>query len=241
MAPVHHFDGKPATIRSDRIQSIADTVVATIRVRIQEGAFPAGTRLGTKQDLCEEFGIAPGTLGEALRVLRAHQLVEVRPGPGGGVFSAHQPPLIKLAHDVLELRQRGATVNEVFGVLDALDEAVVRDATLHRTQADLDDLDSLMVELAAVWNDPHQGIHCNWKLHRRIAEITPNLVLRTFYQNLVDYIEGEHDTESSEPLGVPGFRPDTEERLQVHYDLVKAIRSGDPKLALEATARHRRP
>ena len=221
--------------------SVADNVVDEVEAIIARSKLPAGHRLGTKQELAEQFGIAPATLGEALRVLRARGVVEARPGPGGGVFVANQSPLLRLAHGVLELRRSGAPVNEVIEVLDALDEAVMRDAAEHRTKQDLRDLDTLMSELAVVWHDPVDGLHCNWKLHRRIAEISPNAVLRTFYLNLVDFIEGESLAADATlgTLAVPGFRPDTEERLQIHFDLVDAIRSGDQELARAAVVRHR--
>jgi DNA-binding FadR family transcriptional regulator len=217
-------------------QSAADEIVLEIEARIRQERLPAGYRIGTKQELCEEFGVAPATLSEALRVLRARGVIDVRPGPGGGTFVANASPLIRLAQTVLALRDDGATVNDVVGVLDALDEAVIRDAALHRTARDLKDLDALMAKLAAAWHDPAEGSYCNWQLHRRIAEITPNAVLRAFYQNMVDYIEGE---EVQAPLSLPGFRFDSEERLRVHYDILAVIRSRDAEAAREAAIRHR--
>ena len=217
-------------------QSAADEIVLEIEARIRREQLPVGYRIGTKQELCEEFGVAPATLSEALRVLRARGLIDVRPGPGGGTFVANASPLIRLAQTVLALRDDGATVNDVVGVLDALDEAVIRDAALHRTARDLKDLDALMAKLAAAWHDPAEGSYCNWQLHRRIAEITPNAVLRAFYQNMADYIEGE---EFQAPLSLPGFRFDSEERLRVHYDIVAVIRSRDAEAAREAAVRHR--
>lgn len=223
-------------------QSVADGVVAEIEAIISRDRLPAGHRIGTKQDLYEQFGVAPATLGEAMRVLRGRGVIEVRPGPGGGIFVANQSPLIRLAHSVLQLREDGATVNEVVGVLDALDEAVVHDAVLNRSDADLAALDALMTELAAVWHDPIEGLHCNWRLHRRIAEISPNAVLRTFYLNLVDYIESEGAEEPiTASLDVPGFRANSAERLAAHRDLVEAIRSGDVELGRRALVRHRTP
>lgn len=217
-------------------RSAADDIVLDVEARIRRDRLPAGYRIGTKQELCEEFGVAPATLSEALRVLRARGVIEVRPGPGGGTFVADASPLIRLAQTVLELRHDGATVNDVVGVLDALDEAVIRDAALHRTDRDLKDLDALTAKLAAAWHDPAQGSYCNWQLHRRIAEITPNVVLRAFYQNMVDYIEGE---EFQAPLPVPGFRFDSEDRLRVHYDIVAAITSRDTDAVREVALRHR--
>lgn len=230
----HAYSGGRTRVGS----SVADSLVAELEDLIARESLEAGHRLGTKQELCERYGVAPATLGEAMRVLRARGAIEVRPGPGGGLFVAQQSPLLRLAHGVLMLRQQGATVNDIVEVLDALDEAVLRDAAEHRSDADLADLDALMTELAAVWSDPVAGLHVNWRLHRRIAQISPNAVLRTFYLNLVDYIEAESVGEST-TFDVMGFHPDTDERLQTHRDLVEAIRSRDEGLQRDAIVRHR--
>lgn len=226
------------TAQRMRGQSVVDGLVDAIEARIARDELAPGVRIGTKHELCERYGVAPATLGEAMRVLRARGAIEVRPGPGGGLFVANQSPLIRLAHGVLRLRQDGATVNDIVAVLDALDEAVLRDAIAHRTEADLRDLDVLIEELAAAWHDPIAGLHCNWRLHRRIAEITPNAVLRTFYLNLVDYIESESVGDSSS-FDIMGFHPDTDERLQIHRDLVDAVRTGDQQLVARTLLRHR--
>ncbi|MGJ0390542.1 FadR/GntR family transcriptional regulator [Microbacterium sp. CGR1] len=221
-------------------QSVADRVVSEVEAMIKAEELTPGHRIGTRQELCEQFGVAPATLGEALRVLRARGSVDLRPGPGGGIFVADQSPLIRLAHSVLRLRQTGAPVHDVVKVLDALDEAVMGDAVVHRTDADIADLDALMAEIADHWHDPVEGLHGNWRLHRRIAEISPNAVLRTFYLNLVDYIEGETSGSTDDAdLSVPGFRPDTDERLHIHTALIEAIRSGDVEAGRKAVLDHR--
>jgi DNA-binding FadR family transcriptional regulator len=217
-------------------QSAAEQIVLEVEASIRRERLPAGHRIGTKQELCARFGVAPATLAEALRVLRTRGAIAVRPGPGGGAFVADASPLIRLAQTVLALRDEGATVNDVVGVLDALDEAVITDAALHRTARDLRDLDALVGKLAAAWADPAQAGCCNWQLHRRIAEVTPNAVLRAFYQNLVDYIEGE---DLQAPNSAPDLRLDSEDRLRVHYDIVAAIRSQDVAAVREVAFRHR--
>ncbi|MFJ4170267.1 FadR/GntR family transcriptional regulator [Paenarthrobacter sp. NPDC089714] len=223
--------------------SVADAVVEEIEAIIARDELPSGHKIGTKQGLAEQFGVAPATLAEALRVLRGRGVIEARPGPGGGLFVANQTPLLRLAHSVLQLRREGAPVNDVIAVLDALDEAVVFDAAKHRTTGDLEDLDRIMGELASVWHDPVRGLHCNWTLHRRIAKISPNAVLRTFYLNLVDYIDGESSQLQmpTASLDVPGFKPDTDVRLRIHFDLVEAIRSQDEDEARRAVLAHRTP
>ncbi|HEY0189395.1 MAG TPA: FCD domain-containing protein [Cellulomonas sp.] len=223
--------------RSRPAASAADYVADDLQRRIAEQGWPAGRRIGTKVELCAEYQVAPATLGEALRVLRARDAVEVRPGPGGGIFVAAQSPLIRLAYEVLDLRQAGTAVNDVVEVLDALDDAVLQDAARHRTDTDLAELDALLAELETTWHRPSEGLHPNWRLHRRIAEISPNVVLRTFYRNLVDYITAESETDVT--LGVIGLEPTSDERLQVHRDLVEAIRHQDPDDVAAASRAHR--
>jgi DNA-binding FadR family transcriptional regulator len=224
------------TYRRRAGQSVADEIVSEVEAQIRDRQLPAGYRIGTKQELREEFRVAPATLSEALRVLRTRGVIDVRPGPGGGAFVADASPLIRLAHTVLALRDDGATVNDVIGVLDALDEAVIRDAARHRRARDLRDMDTLMGKLAAVWHDPAEGSYCNWQLHRRIAEITPNVVLRAFYLNMVDYIEAEGPHAAA---AAAGFTFDSAERLQVHYDIVAAISAQDQAAVRDVALRHR--
>ncbi len=220
-------------------QSVADGLVEQVEHLIKSEKLAPGYRIGTKQDLCERYGVAPATLGEAMRVLRARGVIEVRPGPGGGLFVAEQSPLIKLAHAVLALRQDGATVNDVLEVLDALDEAVMRDALAYRSDADVKELQALLAELTEVWHDPVAGLHCNWRLHRRIAAISPNEVLRTFYMHLVEYIEAESVGATTTNFDVMGFHPDTDERLQTHKDLIEAIVDRDEPAMQRALVAHR--
>lgn len=46
----------------------------------------AGDRLPSEQEMIEQFGMAKGTIREAMRILEAQGLVKTRTGPGGGSF-----------------------------------------------------------------------------------------------------------------------------------------------------------
>ena len=216
-------------------EGAADVVVRGVQHAITTRGLPTGHRIGTKVELGREFGVSPATLGEALRVLRGRGVVDVRPGPGGGVFVAAQPPLLQLAQTVTELREQGASVNDVAAVLDALDGVVARDAAAHRTAQDLEDLDRLATRLREAWDDDEERSDAMWALHRRLADVSPNPVLRAFYVNLVAYLGDALD----EPEAVAGFDPASPERLQVHLDLVEAVRAQDPPAVDAVVLRHR--
>lgn len=80
MPPVT-IQSKPETRLSRPVQ-----VAETIKGWIVEQGFHAGDRLPREAELIERFGIAKGTIREAMRILEAQGLIKTRTGPGGGCF-----------------------------------------------------------------------------------------------------------------------------------------------------------
>jgi GntR family transcriptional regulator, transcriptional repressor for pyruvate dehydrogenase complex len=61
-------------------------VAEAIKNWIVQEHFSAGDRLPSEPELIERFGMAKGTIREAMRILEAQGLVKSRTGPGGGTF-----------------------------------------------------------------------------------------------------------------------------------------------------------
>lgn len=213
--------------------SRAETVSKAVEELIREKGLRPGERLGTKVELRERFGVAVATFNEALRMLEVRGVIDLRPGPGGGVFAGRAPALVRLGQKVLGLSGDSVTVADSLAVREALEPLIVADAVRHRTEADvaaLRDLAVRMVECA----DPVGYLRANWALHRRIAEIGPNAILRQIYLGLLDFAEERIDDVT--PLGagrVPG--PGA---LEVHHMLVEAIAQSDPEASARALTRH---
>ncbi|MCU1414609.1 MAG: Transcriptional regulator nanR [Microbacteriaceae bacterium] len=75
-----------------------------------------------------------------------------------------------------------------------------------------------------------------WDLHRRIAMIGNNAILKATYLGLVDYVQSHRSSPSqaadAEPLEYFAFR------LELHRELVDAVASGDPEFARLVADRH---
>ncbi|UOQ59570.1 FCD domain-containing protein [Leucobacter rhizosphaerae] len=216
-------------------RAIADTLVDLIEREAREGDLLPGHFVGTKKELLERFGVAPATLGEAIRVLRNRGVITVKPGPGGGIFLAAQSPITRLGHSLIQLEATDASVEDCLGITDSLDQEVVRDAVRYRTAQDAADLAAMLVELERVWGDTDLAQPLNWRLHKRIAEITPNRILSIVYTNVVDYILTHLDGVPN----APGFSSTSEDRLDVHRRLVQGIVDQDLDTALDAVRDHR--
>jgi GntR family transcriptional regulator, transcriptional repressor for pyruvate dehydrogenase complex len=69
----------------------SEQIAAQIRVWLEQEQLQAGERIGTEQELADEFGVSRPTMREALRLLSAAHLIRVGRGRSGGIFVARTP------------------------------------------------------------------------------------------------------------------------------------------------------
>src|ERR671915_2384367 len=65
---------------------ISELIVDQVRLLIRQQQRNPGDRLPAERELCERFGVSRVTVREALRVLEANGLVDIRVGARGGAF-----------------------------------------------------------------------------------------------------------------------------------------------------------
>ncbi|CAM5644634.1 hypothetical protein SAVIM338S_06362 [Streptomyces avidinii] len=223
---------RPPPSPSGRAEGAAERVAKLI-----ESVTP-GSRLGTKEALRTLCGVSVGTFNEALRLLQSRGLVTVKPGPGGGLFSAEQSPMVRLGNSVLALDSGANDVTDAVRIRDALDPLLIEDALWHASPADISGLRQHItaMENAVEAEDPVAFVHANWRLHAAIASISPNALLSSLYTHLLDVIESHTLSvlpTSDQPLGEY-----IAERHALHRDLVDALDRRDRDEALRLIHEH---
>lgn len=199
---------------------------------------PPGSRLGTKEHLRTLCGVSVGTFNEALRLLQARGLVTVKPGPGGGLFSAEQSPMVRLGNSVLALDAQANDVADAVRIRDALDPLLIEDALWHASPADIAGLRRHIaaMEHAVDVTDPIAFVHANWRLHAAIAAISPNALLSSLYTHLLDLIETH--TLSVLPADEQPLTEYIAHRHNLHRELVDALDRRDRDEALRLIQEH---
>ncbi|MEU3508214.1 FCD domain-containing protein [Streptomyces longwoodensis] len=199
---------------------------------------PPGSRLGTKEELRTLCAVSVGTFNEALRLLQARGLVTVKPGPGGGLFSAEQSPMVRLGNSVLALDTQETDVANAVRIRDALDPLLIEDALWHASPADIAILREHIAAMADAKdaNDPVAFVHANWSLHASIAAISPNYLLASLYTSLLDLIE--RHTLSVLPTGDQPLGVYVAQRHELHSSLVDALSRRDRDEALRLIHEH---
>ncbi len=214
--------------------SRSEALTVQLEQEILDARLPAGTRLGTKATLRARYGVALATVNEAVRLLEMRGLVQARPGPGGGVFVAAPSPVVRLTRLTLAVDADTPIVAQAMAVRRALEAPVALEAAEHHSRRDLRALERLLGAMLRATEDPLRFMQANWALHRRIAAIGHNDLLRTLYLSLLDLVE-EH---------VAGVSPDRRfspgHNVELHRSLVDAIASRNPKRVRTAVAAHDR-
>ena len=96
-ATSHSINENTAESRASRPLRVAES----IKGYVVSNALQPGDKLPNEAELIELFGMAKGTIREAMRILEAQGLVKTRTGPGGGCF----------VHEVSETRTRALLAN----------------------------------------------------------------------------------------------------------------------------------
>jgi DNA-binding GntR family transcriptional regulator len=87
--------------------------------------------------------------------------------------------------------------------------------------------------------DLDQFLRANWALHARMAEISPSVMLRSFYLSLLEMIESRTvSVQSVDEAPLPEYLSN---RYRLHEDLVSAIEEQDARRALALIRVHNAP
>ncbi|HEY1973918.1 MAG TPA: FCD domain-containing protein [Pseudonocardia sp.] len=221
-----------AETRGSRAQQVA----ASLEAEILASRAATGHRLGLRTELISRFGVSPSVMNEALGLLRERGLVEVRTGPGGGVFVANPPPQVRLG--AIDVWHQGLAVDpeELFEARRHLDGLFPAIAMQRATPDDIRAMEWALDGMrAAAGSDDARGfLEATMRLHLAIARASRVEVLIGMYQTMVTLLSATMTKASF----VPGEDGPRGHNLEVHAMLVAAIRDQDTALLEKALHQH---
>jgi GntR family transcriptional repressor for pyruvate dehydrogenase complex len=153
--------------------ALTDEAITKIRGMIQSGELPPGARLPTEQQLSQEMGLSRGGVREAVKVLEAARVLDVRRGDGTYVTSL--APRLLLRDD---------TLMEVLEVRRMLEPVATGVAALRITDADVDRLGEILEDMRGAADDAEQLIRYDAAFHRTVISVVGNETLTSLLDGL---------------------------------------------------------
>ncbi len=232
--------GPPAAPRLQKVAPVRifEQAVEQLRELILTGRLLPGDRLPTEQELCRQLSISRSTVREALRVLEAEGLVEVRRGMG--TYVIEQPNVMLPRGEVsLWIENHRDAIEQMLQVRESIETTAASLAAQRANPVVLQEISQVMAELNEQIANFRQTGEENYdrlalldaSFHMAVAAASGNdlmievisHILPAFNQSnkAVLYVTGRMETMESE-----------------HQAIVDAITAGDAESAGQAMRRH---
>jgi DNA-binding FadR family transcriptional regulator len=213
--------------------NLAEIVVAQLASRIDSGKYPAGEKMPSSAQLCEEFGVSRTVIREALTSLKVAGRVTSRQGDGVYVterdgkalnFEISRIEDIRAAMEILELRLGVEIQSVALAATRRTPEAL---ADIARAFDHLDSLQSDDVEVEA---------RADFEFHLAIARATRNPHFPQFLEAV--FSEISFDLIMKHRQSGRGYHSYLKKINKEHAAIFGAITQGDAKAAKSALAAH---
>ena len=202
-------------------------VAAAIEQEIQQGRYPAGSRLPAERELAEMFKVSRPTVREAMIALEIREFVEVR--HGAGVYVTQNLPA-----DRAEVELNVGAFELIEARLMFEGEAAALAASV-ATEADLAEIGATLERMEAAAPSSAEELAHDRAFHLAIARATRSTLVEQAIEQLWDLRDQSplcrHMFEQARQFGI-NPRPDE------HRRIYQALSAGDSEGARDAMRAH---
>jgi len=198
---------------------------------ITDNKLEPGAALMSEREMQQRYGVARGTLREALRFLEIQGVVSIRPGPGGGPTVNGVEPRSLASIIALLLQLSDAPFSTILEARQLLEPATAAMAAEGASKADLAKLRESIAHMTLVLDDLPAFLAENRNFHDIIARASGNRLFELLLRSL-SWI-----TDAS----VLGVNYDLSHRkgiLNAHQVVYDALVARDPEAAEDAMRVH---
>lgn len=211
---------------------VSQVIVDQVRLLMHQGRLKPGDRLPSERDLCERFGVSRVTVREALRVLEAGGLVEIRVGARGGAFVT-TPSSARVGEGLADLLKLSPlTASEVTEARMVFELGIVPIVIERATPDDIAALKEICARQRAALKDRSYSMTLSAEFHVRVAACTHNeaieMLVQSFHGPLLMSLQ-----EAQVVAPLMGHRGSTE-----HSEFVNAVERRDVAAASAIMREH---
>jgi DNA-binding FadR family transcriptional regulator len=197
-----------------------------IAEKVRTGELRTGDRLPGERSLAAQMEISRPTLREAVKVLVEAGVLEVRRGPGGGMYVATDVVPTDLVRHSASLR-----LAEIAAVLEArrmLEPQVAQLAAERATEEDFEAMERSIEAMRRIvgggWHQRHEDrfLQLDVQFHLALARAAGNATVETLMRIVLRQLEIARDMAMHVPL-IPEWT------IGIHERTLAALRSGEPE------------
>ncbi|HEY9053663.1 MAG TPA: GntR family transcriptional regulator [Rectinemataceae bacterium] len=211
----------------DSRPSAVYVVIDKIKSLLVQQKLKPGEMIPSESVLAESLKVGRGSVREALKILSAYGVIEIRRGTGTFISSASNRRLFDPSLFQILVQDRDyALLTQVRHILE---EGIVKLVIQSATPEDLAQLEQaaalFLEELASASPSPEAAKHRDIEYHRLLGKLSHNPIIENIYNFVIE-------------LFAPTINPIHKGVYEAHRDLQAAIEARDEALAVSCVARH---
>jgi GntR family transcriptional regulator, transcriptional repressor for pyruvate dehydrogenase complex len=211
--------------------TVSNILARRLHDAISRNEFAVGSSLPSERELMAKYQVSRATVREALRVLRAQDLIQVKRGRSGGSFisSPSSDSVVRSLNRFI--RGQDFRFIDLVSARHAIEPAAASQAALRRTEEQLEALKRECEECERSLEDTDRFVAANLKWHLVLAEASNNPLFVAF---LTSISTAMHEATAFEEFNIRTRMA----VIGVHWQIYNAIRLRDPDAAHRRTVRH---
>jgi GntR family transcriptional repressor for pyruvate dehydrogenase complex len=215
-------------IKTTKIPSRTEMVIARITELIVSGQYSVGEILPPEKKLCEMFGISRSIMREAVKVLAAKGLLEVKQGFGTVVCL----PRSEVPEEALMtyLAAHSVSLAQLMEVRVPLEIAIAKLAASGRTDEHLQQMAATFDTLSAEGQSLEIYTEADVAFHQALVEAAGNHIFKIIVNSIIQFLE------MSRRLTIHHFGLDIV--IKGHEQIYKAVADKNPEAAANAMEAH---
>lgn len=161
-------------------RSAVDAVVHQIRALIAQSGLTVGDYLPTERELSVQFNASRNTVREAMRILKAYGLVDVRPKVGATIIDNRMSRVFDLlSFNIMDVSRK--TFSDVQEFRDLLEVGSADLILARMTDGDVAELRDINMRLAGIHN-LQEASEVDYLFHTRLIAILGNAAILDVYK-----------------------------------------------------------
>lgn len=214
------------TLRPIKKFRVYEEVIDQIREMVNNGDYSPGTRLPTERELAAAFGVGRPAVREALKILDAVGLLEIR--PGSGIYVREQQDMGEQQSMVFSLIVGKNDIVSLLELRMVLEVGAARLAAERATGSDISHLKEAYSRLETQVKNEKVGASEDYLFHYAVAMATHNQAIIKVFSAITDLYRQALIQSRAQSLQIPG-RPQA--ILKEHEEILNAICSRNPDQA----------
>lgn len=171
--------------------SSVEMVIDTIKTMLRNKTLKAGDKLPSEHVLADKLATSRGPIREAMKILSAYGIVDIRPGDGTYISTAANTKLFEpLLLSLLIMRGTNDDIRELIEIRELLEINIATLVIKNANDTDINKLKSIhqkMVNERIEHGDDHEALsRCDIDFHLAMCSIANNSLLEKIYSFIVD-------------------------------------------------------